>query len=584
MADEQAKVNIKTTTADQITEDVTRAPINNQQTANDGVANNGAAGGGGDQKTPGEDQAGSGPNPNDPNQPIQPPIQPPGGGGPGGTMSDGTQPPQNPNDPTQKPKQDPNDPKADPNKPKTDGTEKPSDETSTEKPDQPETPVQPADHSSPDANNPASDSSPSNPAERTDTTNPPTNQGKTANRDRNNPNGGPAKPHGSGDGGKTAIRPRTSPGGGGTGAASAAGGKLGKVGAYANAAKDPKQAAKQLALDAAKKVVIEAVKKALMSALNAVIGFFGWWVLVGCIVIALICILIGIVMFAMSANGQFGKTYVAPSGVNSPDAKNLVSDSSTSASGSSTYTKFTFINSKDKEYVEQGKIDKRLLNALNYLAGKHKRIAVSHFVSSYIDMPNNPEAGDQLSKNVSAHVEGLAADVTEIDFVYKVLEYKEECEGTNDFDVVYYNDIDTELLRKKCAGNWAERADTNDTYKGGAKAIPIKVCWQDEQPDNNHLDLEDVVACTTQPSELYNNVFQPEARRKTHQVIDELLDYPYTTPSPDNYKVTQLITFSKERDVDPFKDKIDKLYGINRYANNGLFAMVESWTQVHVAY
>jgi hypothetical protein len=80
-----------------------------------------------------------------------------------------------------------------------------------------------------------------------------------------------------------------------------------------------------------------------------------------------------------------------------------------------------------------------------------------------------------------------------------------------------------------------------------------------------------------------NKVLRPEARYKTHQLIQELLDISKEFENP-NMRVTQLITYSKERDVLPFSDTLDKIYGVGHKDNYGLFAMQEAFPNVHVGY
>jgi hypothetical protein len=75
----------------------------------------------------------------------------------------------------------------------------------------------------------------------------------------------------------------------------------------------------------------------------------------------------------------------------------------------------------------------------------------------------------------------------------------------------------------------------------------------------------------------------PKSQEEIHRVIEHLLQMP-TKLKDDNQKVVQLITYSQERDVDPFKDTLDKLYGKNRQPNYGLFAMPEAWDHIHISY
>jgi len=78
--------------------------------------------------------------------------------------------------------------------------------------------------------------------------------------------------------------------------------------------------------------------------------------------------------------------------------------------------------------------------------------------------------------------------------------------------------------------------------------------------------------------------YKPTAQKNVHKVIEELLAYPVETGDPFVNKVTQIITLSQERDVDPFEDQLQNLYGILRPKSFGLFAMPEAYDHLHIAY
>lgn len=125
----------------------------------------------------------------------------------------------------------------------------------------------------------------------------------------------------------------------------------------------------------------------------------------------------------------------------------------------------------------------------------------------------------------------------------------------------------------------------NTKYQGNAnaQAVPIQVKWQDDKPDAQYVSNEsDDKSLINAP--IFYTVYRPEARRKVHQLIQEILQFPYDMNNIFYYHVTQLITFSDERDVQPFMDTLKALYGYPRPSNYGLFAMPESWAQVHVGY
>ncbi|AKM82269.1 MAG: Plexin repeat family protein [Berkelbacteria bacterium GW2011_GWE1_39_12] len=584
------------------------------------------------------------------------------------------------------------------------------------------------------------------------------------------------------------------------------------------------------------KAALTATSEALEAALAAVVGFFGWPVLLICLAIFIVLMLIFIGLACSAQNGYFGKTYPTKATAGSTYVSEIKEINSAAAGGmagvinAAGFHKFDYLNSEDKTYVNEGNADYRLLQALKYLSDRHLRIGTSHIISGYKDMPNDPESGaardSQLTNNVSAHKDGLASDVAEIDFVYKSLEPNRDiCSGANGTppmnDVVYYSDglpdnvsgadgaptgrdfttsglfsdlsgsaqdllnqlnqinidslsqnernevndttnnvgdlqntlqqdsdrinqytqnmdtvkpkietfrtavnnssltpeqkaeynrqlddltkklntsliqitgvgtvitnlqtkmdqitadlqsnidninsdidrlnaqIDTinsaleqftnldsisqiggldslndylggintgfdqvtgaltdnlnldqfsnfaglsdgllgniggfggffggdnEMLRLRCEGGLVSTGLPGQP--AGKKAIPIKVTWQDSKPTVTHVSAESDESTSTDPRVFYS-VYQPEARKKVHQVIAELLKFPYDKGNTSTYRVTQLITYSKERDVIPFSSILNALYGKTRPANYGLFAMPESWAQVHVAY
>lgn len=557
-----------------------------------------------------------------------------------------------------------------------------------------------------------------------------------------------------------------------------------------------KKALKQVAKQAAK-AAARAIASAAASAASAALGAVGWPVLIGCLAIGIIVIALGAGMMCIAFKGYPGKTYPNPAGKNDTNVQKIIELEKKSSQGP--YHVIDFLSNEDKDYVEAGKLDKRLAAALVYLAERHNRIGISYVISTYNTMPTNPEDSSQLSSNVSAHKEGLAADIAEIDFVYKAYVPNAACSEEGAVDLVYYADkpvnvsgtsaaggqistsdnglnssidallakldqlsqdadfetrlqidrlkaqleadksnnarvqqattelnnqiialeaqlqnqtgeqlaelkqkiaqlktavsqmqqalyeanqviaqfngqlediqtqiangqrdldkirstLDTiqsfqniglmrdlgsiadkigalsgdissliqdiqnslpnfndlmnqfnfdfgglggipgfggiggdykELLRLFCEGNVSQQGDANTTINGNlAKAIPIKVAWQDDKPDIQHVSAAADESTSTDPR-VFNMVYRPQAREKTHNVISQLLQFPYDMNDVEYYKVTQLITYSYERDVAPFAEKLDVLYGKIRPGNYGLFSMPESWAQVHIGY
>lgn len=179
-----------------------------------------------------------------------------------------------------------------------------------------------------------------------------------------------------------------------------------------------KKGVRQLALNAAR-----AIGSAIASAFASVAGAVGWPWLAGCVVIFLIILLIFGGLGTLAVNRYFAGSLPQPAGKNDTNVQALIAASSKVAldNEAGKHYKLEFLNTRDKEYLESGQIDKRLAAALNYLVQKHDLIRVSHIVSGYEDMSINPESGSfhdiQISNNISAHKRGEAADIDEIDGV-----------------------------------------------------------------------------------------------------------------------------------------------------------------------
>ena len=177
------------------------------------------------------------------------------------------------------------------------------------------------------------------------------------------------------------------------------------------AKKEEEKGAKALA-----KAAWQAISKAVMSALTSIAGAVGWPVLIGCAVVALIILIIlGVLAAHWIKTGPTGRTAPVAAGVNDPNVKKIVSLIDVND------PKLEIANDRDKEFIKSGKIDKRLAAALAYLAERHEHIRVSHIVSGYEDINTNTESGRfhdiKYPNNISAHKQGQAADIDEIDYV-----------------------------------------------------------------------------------------------------------------------------------------------------------------------
>jgi len=169
------------------------------------------------------------------------------------------------------------------------------------------------------------------------------------------------------------------------------------------------------------KAAWQAISKAVMSALASLAGAIGWPVIIGCAVVALIILIIlGVLAAHWIKTGPTGRTAPIAAGVDDPNVKKIISlMDQTNADGKT--KKLEIANERDKEFIKSGKIDKRLAAALAYLAEHHEHIRVSHIVSGYEDIKTNTESGQfhdiKYPNNISAHKQGQAADIDEIDYV-----------------------------------------------------------------------------------------------------------------------------------------------------------------------
>ena len=355
-----------------------------------------------------------------------------------------------------------------------------------------------------------------------------------------------------------------------------------------------KKAASQVIKQAAR-AAARAIAQAAASAAAAFVAAIGWPAFAACLAIFIIIAVFCFGLIIIGYSGVMGKTNPKPAGKNDPNIAKIIQLAST-PSRVADYNKIVFSFEDDRDYVKDGKIDYRLAKALVYLSGKHEMINVSEIIHDYQYMDTSEAGTDtnpQIIKNISAHKDGLAADINQIDFVYKVFQENKDCSVASNGlagDIVYYNDLNEELFRLKCQGTLFDVAKTNTTWHNQtAEGIPIKILYQDCKPPIEHAGNQpDPCTTITDPieQEVFQKVFQLEARRKTHLTIAELLQFPYDAGDVNQYKVTQLITYSYERDVQPFEKDgtLDKLYGLPRPANYGLFALKEAWQNIHIGY
>jgi uncharacterized coiled-coil DUF342 family protein len=240
-----------------------------------------------------------------------------------------------------------------------------------------------------------------------------------------NPKSGEPGPEAGGAGGT--VEPPKTPSGDKTGTTG-----LGEnTGGGSSQADEVKKNASKIANAAEKKIEEEAEKKAVAGAA----GGSCWWIVLGILLIILIFMIVTYGSTAINATqGGFGKSAPQPSGKNYDGVKKVLqaagTNLKTSGGGSSKYKNIALTDT-DKKGITDGKIDKRLLDLLTYLGKLHARLTVSHIVDGYTKK-DTVESGanrtSQITANVSAHVSGLAMDISEIDYVYRVNEPKEICQ------------------------------------------------------------------------------------------------------------------------------------------------------------
>lgn len=155
-------------------------------------------------------------------------------------------------------------------------------------------------------------------------------------------------------------------------------------------------------------------------------------------------------------------------------------------------------SSRDKDFINNilkngfdpkhhSGMDRRLIDALVYLANRHGYIKVSNIVYQYEDMPVDFEntSKAQVAANISAHTSGQAADIREVDFIYEGVDPISCTTDPKDTrrDLVWFNDQGKELLRQRCQGNLLKPFFGGPIIRAiSTKAFPIQIAWQDDAP------------------------------------------------------------------------------------------------------
>lgn len=273
------------------------------------------------------------------------------------------------------------------------------------------------------------------------------------------------------------------------------------------------------------------------------------------IVIILILMLVGIIMWFFHKGPISLKM---PVNYNVPEYKQVLEEYKKYASEIDPKTgkpRLEIADPLDREFIEKGhpeigQIDIRLLKTLVYLASKFEHIKVSHIISEYINMPGTEDNSDfikaVISRQIWAHKQGQAADITEINSVNKYC---------------------------VCQSPPPEGC--------GCEYIPVQVAWQDPVPEVPASIINPMCDFTSQSGPCCKDCYQPTAQANVHNLIKALLEMPAALNDQENMFVRQLITYSYERDVKPFetgaeKPTLDEVYGEEHYPqfpNYGLFAL-----------
>ncbi|MDO8513631.1 MAG: cell envelope integrity protein TolA [bacterium] len=209
----------------------------------------------------------------------------------------------------------------------------------------------------------------------------------------------------------------------------------------------------------------------------------------------------------LTATKQTAKSNVTLSGLGIPGLSDAVGDLANGGSEKTGELRNNFgfsiakykrleLSKRDKEFLNSvyskgydpknnSRMDRRVLDALIYLANRHSYIKVSNIVYLYEKMPVDFEnsSNSQVVANISAHVSGQAADIRAIDFIYDGIDPLPTC-GSEDprRDIVWFNDRGAELLRQRCKGSMAMMKKGGPIFVGriSTEAIPIQIAWQDE--------------------------------------------------------------------------------------------------------
>jgi hypothetical protein len=292
--------------------------------------------------------------------------------------------------------------------------------------------------------------------------------------------------------------------------------KIGKGFGKKAKTKVAEEGAKKVAATGARAVAsnaIRAVGSAALKAIGVVSGIEILPYIVGAIVIIIgIGIIIMIVIWILwLMNGGAGQSiYLSAGDPNTGANKAIYSEMKTLIDEGKIIAPDKSPNATDpsekdfllgaKNPVGGGYIDIRLLKSLTYLGEQHEMIHVSHILYPYVYMPigtieTKNTKDQQFQKSISAHKDGKAADIDQIDYIYKQSTGCADKSCSKNNVIYYYNNDALKVCQPVCTdlgqGNKGQVCATNVAMCTDSKTctdkIPIQVSWQDDSGSMNSI-------------------------------------------------------------------------------------------------
>ena len=259
------------------------------------------------------------------------------------------------------------------------------------------------------------------------------------------------------------------------------------------------------------------------------------------VILLIIIVIIAIGIIGQYTQGGAGQSLKNPYNPNNADHQKVLADlEKMSKQGDPVLgTKKLEIPNKEMDFLKNGvknsdgteiRPDIRMMQALDYLAKKHDHIKVSHIIYPYISMPiptieSKSTANKTIIANISAHKDGKAVDISEIDYIYT------QCTGCcnhrcstnikNDYWKPDPSKKCAQLCSDGCVGKGGPVCAGNPAQCNGltttcSKAIPIQVSWQDDPTTNSAARGTNLTSFTNnivsnlglQPNVIYGKSFK----------------------------------------------------------------------------